>query len=103
MPLTNTIDRSQLQKIIAGLSEGVIIIESDQSITWANESALLMHGVETLDQLGTTVDEYRNNFVLRYRNNHLLTENQYPAERVIAGEAFVDVVVGGGAPPAPPC
>ena len=97
MPLTNTIDRSQLQKIIAGLSEGVIIIESDQSITWANESALLMHGVETLDQLGTTVDEYRNNFVLRYRNNHLLTENQYPAERVIAGEAFVDVV-GGAAP-----
>lgn len=91
--LTHTIDRSQLQKIIAGLSEGVIIIESDQSITWANESALLMHGVETLDRLGATVDDYRRNFVLRYRNNHLLTKKQYPAQRLAIGETFADVVV----------
>ncbi|MFX5355134.1 PAS domain-containing protein, partial [Acinetobacter baumannii] len=70
--MTHTIDRSQLQKIIAGLSEGVILIEPDQTITWANESALKMHGVEELAQLGTSVDEYRKNFVLRYRNNHLL-------------------------------
>lgn len=91
--MTETVDRSQLQKIIAGLSEGVIIIEPDQTITWANESALLMHGVEALDQMGTTVDQYRENFVLRYRNNHLLIGHQYPIERVIAGETFADVVV----------
>jgi PAS domain S-box-containing protein len=91
--LTESVDRSQLQQIIAGLSEGVIIIEPDQKVTWANESALLMHGVETLDQMGKTVDEYRENFVLRYRNNHLLIGHQYPVERVIAGETFADVVV----------
>ncbi|ERF82131.1 PAS domain S-box protein [Bradyrhizobium viridifuturi] len=91
--MTHTIDRSQLQKIIAGLSEGVILIEPDQTITWANESALKMHGVEELAQLGTSVDEYRKNFVLRYRNNHLLGKRKYPAERVVAGETFVDVVV----------
>jgi PAS domain S-box-containing protein len=79
--------------IIAGLSEGVIIIEPDQTITWANESALSMHGVETLDQLGRSVDAYRANFVLRYRNNHLLGDDQYPAERVTAGETFADVIV----------
>jgi PAS domain S-box-containing protein len=91
--LTETVDRSQLQKIIAGLSEGVIIIEPDQKITWANDSALLMHGVESLGQMGETVDQYRKNFVLRYRNNHLLIGHQYPIERVIAGETFADVVV----------
>ncbi|MBB3820788.1 PAS domain-containing protein [Xanthomonas arboricola] len=37
-------NRRQLQQIITGLSEGVILIEPDQSITWANEAALAMHG-----------------------------------------------------------
>lgn len=91
--MTHSVDRSQLQLIIAGLSEGVIIIEPDQRISWANESALLMHGVDCLDRLGRTVDEYRRNFALRYRNNHILEETQYPAERVITGEVFVDVIV----------
>ena len=38
-------DRSQLQQIIAGLSEGVILIEPDHTITYVNDAALLMHGV----------------------------------------------------------
>jgi PAS domain S-box-containing protein len=91
--LTHSVDRSQLQMIIAGLSEGVVIIETDQRISWANESALTMHGVDHLDQFGLTVNDYRKNFVLRYRNNHVLEEAQYPAQRVIAGEVFLDVVV----------
>jgi PAS domain S-box-containing protein len=91
--MTHSVDRSQLQMIIAGLSEGVIIIETDQRIAWANESALLMHGAQDLSQLGRTVDEYRKKFVLRYRNNHILDHKQYPADRVVAGEVFVDVVV----------
>ena len=32
-------DRRQLQQIIAGLTEGVILIEPDQRILWANEAA----------------------------------------------------------------
>jgi PAS domain S-box-containing protein len=91
--MTEFVDRKQLQMIIAGLSEGVIIIETDQRITWANESALFMHGVTNLSQLGRTVDDYRNNFRLRYRNNHILEQEQYPADRVVAGEVFVDVIV----------
>lgn len=91
--MTHTVERSQLQMIIAGLSEGVIIIETDQRISWANESALLMHGVDDLDQLGRSVDEYRKNFVLRYRNNHVLEATQYPADRALTGEIFLDVIV----------
>ncbi len=85
-------DRRQLQQIIAGLTEGVILIEPDQRILWANEAALAMHGVDSLEGLGADTGEYRERFRLRYRNNHPLQEGQYPAERLVAGECFSDVV-----------
>jgi PAS domain S-box-containing protein len=86
-------DRSQLEQIIAGLSEGVVLIEPDQTITYANEAALRMHGVQTPQELGRTVDEYRQNFTLRYRNNRPITPDAYSIDQVVAGEAFDDVVV----------
>jgi len=86
-------DRHQLQQIIAGLSEGVILIEPGQRIVWGNEAALAMHGVESLEDLGATVDAYRRRFRLRYRNNHILKKSDYPLARVIAGETFSDVTV----------
>ena len=86
-------DRRQLQQIIAGLTEGVILVDPDQSILWANEAALAMHGVAAVDELGSTVTEYRKRFELRYRNKHRLPEGAYPMDRVVAGEAFTDVVV----------
>lgn len=85
--------RAQLQQIIGGLSEGVILIEPDQSIVWANEAALAMHGAHTLEEMGETVSDYRDRYRLRYRNHHTITKGSYPADRVIAGERFTDVVV----------
>ncbi|KQP62274.1 helix-turn-helix transcriptional regulator [Methylobacterium sp. Leaf112] len=89
--MTVGVDRHELRQIIAGLSEGVILVEPDQTIAYANEAALAMHGAETVDELGETVDAYRERFALRYRNNH--TPNQYPMERVVSGERFHDVIV----------
>jgi PAS domain S-box-containing protein len=86
-------DRRQLQQIIAGLTEGVILIDPDQTIGWANEAALAMHGVEAIEELGADVTEYRQRFELRYRNNHKLGDGDHPMQRVLAGEAFQDVVV----------
>jgi PAS domain S-box-containing protein len=86
-------DRRQLQQIIAGLTEGIILIDPDRSIAWANETALAMHGVETPAELGDTVDDYGRIFALNYRNNHPLAPDQYPGARVLNGELFHDVVV----------
>jgi PAS domain S-box-containing protein len=86
-------DRRQLQQIITGLTEGVILVEPDQRIVWANEAALSMHGVADLAGLGADVDAYRARFRLRYRNNHPVQDGHYPMDRVIAGEAFTDVTV----------
>ena len=85
--------RTQLQQIIAGLPEGILIIDPDQTIAWSNEAALAMHGVKSLKELGSTVSEYRERFELHYRNQHKLPAGDHPMERVLAGEAFTQVVV----------
>ena len=91
--LTTETNRRQLQQIIAGLSDGVILLELDQTILWANEAALAMHGVSRIGELGNNAREYVERFNLRYRNNHTLTPEQYPISRVATGETFSDVLV----------
>ena len=91
--LRDSADLRHLRQIIAGLNEGVILIDPDQTILWANTAALQMHGVEAVEELGATVDAYRDRFRLTYRNNHRLSEDDYPIERVVSGEAFSEVVV----------
>lgn len=91
--LRETADLRHLRQIIVGLDEGVILIDPDQSLLWANDAALAMHGVKTMAELGATVDEYRARFQLRYRNNHRLEADDYPIERVVAGDSFSEVVV----------
>ena len=91
--LRKTADLRHLRQIIGGLDEGVILIDPDQGLLWANPAALAMHGVDRIDALGATVDEYRDRFQLRYRNNHRLKADDYPIDRVVAGDSFSEVVV----------
>src|SRR3982074_904986 len=70
-------DRRQLQQIIAGLTEGIVLIDPDRSIVWANETALAIHDVTTLAELGATATDYRKKFILKYRNHHDLPPKQY--------------------------
>ncbi len=86
-------DRRQLHQIIAGLTEGVILVEPDQRIVWANEAALAMHGAASLAELGADVTEYRERFRLRDTNHDPVRQGQYPIDRVISGEQFSDVTV----------
>jgi PAS domain S-box-containing protein len=91
--LTTETNRRQLQQIIAGLSDGVILLDPDQSILWANEAALQMHGVDKLADLGSDAKAYTKRFDLRYRNNHPVPPDSYPIARVAQGETFSDVLV----------
>ena len=92
-PQPPRINRTILQEVIAGLSDGVILVETDGTIAWANSAALEMHRVSAVEELGADAREYRRNFTLRYRNNHLLEEGQYPIERLLDGETVDDVTV----------
>jgi len=91
--LTTDTNRRQLQQIIAGLSDGVILLELDQTILWANEAALTMHGVSRISELGANAKEYAKCFALRYRNHHPVPADNYPINRVARGETFSDVLV----------
>ncbi|NEI74865.1 PAS domain S-box protein [Rhizobium lusitanum] len=86
--LRQQVDRRQLQQIIAGLREGILLIDPVEGIVWANECALALHGVDALEGLGTTAADYRQRFVLKYRNNHTLADDQYPIDRLLSGETF---------------
>jgi PAS domain S-box-containing protein len=85
--------RDEMEQVVQALAEGVIITEADHRITFANRAALTMHGVKQLHELGDTIGEYRQRFVLRYRNQHLVKPEEYPMERVLAGEVFDEVIV----------
>lgn len=87
------VDRKHLQQIIDGLTDGVMLLDPDRSIVWANEAAVVMHGCTHVEELGANATQYRKKFSLKYRNNHRLAAKQYPIERVLAGEVFSDVVV----------
>ncbi|MEH3147840.1 MAG: PAS domain S-box protein [Methylobacterium frigidaeris] len=91
--MTTDLDRSEQHQIIASLTEGVILIEPDHRIAWANPAALAMHGVGHLEDLGGSVDGYRDRFVMRYRNHHPHGLDRSPIERAAAGEIFEDVYV----------
>jgi PAS domain S-box-containing protein len=92
-PAPTPADREQLRQLVAGLSEGVILIERNRKLTWANTAACAMHGVQQVAELGRTLAEYRKRFELHYRNHHAVPARSYPLERALAGERFADVVV----------
>jgi hypothetical protein len=48
-------DRTQLQQIIIGLTERIPLSTRDQTIPWANDAALSMHGVGSIADLGATI------------------------------------------------
>jgi PAS domain S-box-containing protein len=86
-------DRRQLQQIIAGLSEGVLLFDTDGNIDWANPAGLAAYGVETLADLGRNEAAYFERFNLHYRNHHALRPGDFPIARLLAGEEFTDLIV----------
>lgn len=80
----------QLQQIIAGLTEGVILV-GNRKIKWANAAALAMHGVRRIKDLGSTPAGYRRRYQLAYRNNRPVESAKYPLER--SGESCDELTV----------
>jgi PAS domain S-box-containing protein len=82
----------QIQLITADSSDGVIMIDVNQRIRWANAAALAMHGVTTADDLGGTIDAYHSRFGVRFRAAPVV-DSKYSLDSVACGETFRDVVV----------
>jgi PAS domain S-box-containing protein len=87
------VDRRQLQQIIAGLSDGVLLFDTAGNIVWANRSATAAYGVEKLADLGKNEAAYFKRFNLHYRNHHALQAGDFPISRLLAGKPFSDLIV----------
>jgi PAS domain S-box-containing protein len=56
-----------IELVAAEVSEGIIILDNQEAIIWANAAALTMHGVNDQAALGQTIDEYHENFQVKFR------------------------------------
>jgi PAS domain S-box-containing protein len=91
--MTETVKRLHLRQIVESLSEGVILVEPDAKISFANKAALAMHGVGRLDELGTDISQYRRNYILRHRNNRIADGDHLDLDQVIASEDPEDITL----------
>ncbi|QAY78851.1 PAS domain S-box protein [Sphingosinicella sp. BN140058] len=82
-----------LEQLMAQLLDGVILIDLAGTILSANDAALRMHGVRTLEALGTTAEDYAQRFALRSREHRPLKHREYPLFRLLAGDSFPDLIV----------
>ncbi len=85
---TTALGRRTLQQIVAGMHEGVLLIEPAGPIVWANAAATAMHGCRTPEELGTTATAYRERFILHDAEARRLPAHGYPVARLLAGETF---------------
>ena len=83
-----------LREIVAGMSDGVILLDTHRHILWANPYALQMHGIDTVEALGATVDDYSARFDWHYREGSPgAGDGRSPMERLVAGDALEETVV----------
>ncbi len=83
-------DRTQLEAMIADLSTGIVMIDTDGTLLYANRMALQMHGVEKLSSLGQTSTGYKDAFELKDLAGVPLLPKAYPLERLLNGKTFTD-------------
>lgn len=82
-----------LEQLMGQLLDGVILMDPTGMILSANASALRMHGVERIEELGSTAEGYAERFTLRSADNRPLKHREYPLFRLLAGDSFPDLVV----------
>lgn len=79
-------DRRQLQQIVAALTEGIIVVELDGTLAWADETALAMHGASSLAGLGGSAEGYTRRFAVAYLGSPELTAADTPIMRLLRND-----------------
>ena len=90
---TPGLGRRQLQQVMANLSEGVVLLDTEGNILWANRAALDMHGCDTTEDMGRTAKGYADYFELRESGRRALKASQSPPARLAAGKPFDGLVL----------
>ena len=91
--LDQTSDKQQLEAIVEGLTEGVVLLGLGDTLRYANAAALQMHGVKRPEELGATVEEYKTKFKLLSLEGRAFPAGQQPLERLSTGDSFEAVTI----------
>ena len=87
--------RDQLEIILQGAADGIVVYSKNGQITYANEAAAHLTGYPSAASLlGTAVDSILTSFTLIDEQGHPFPLPQLPFRRVIAGEREASAVVG---------
>lgn len=86
-------DRVQLETMIAGISIGVITVDTDGTLQYANRAALAMHGVDDLASLGHTTKAYREQYAVQDLQGIPLPPSAFPLDRLLSGDSFDELLV----------
>ena len=86
-------EEADWQAMVADLSEGVVLITPEGRITYANNAALAMHGVQRLEDFGLSIEEFRERFIVQDGRHHRLGPAEDPMGRAARSESFADMVV----------
>lgn len=82
---------SPLYQLIEKMREGVILLDSDGTLRWANQAALAMHDVARIEALGPDITDYRQRFRPRFRSPH--EHNDALMTALLAGTPFNEISV----------
>lgn len=89
--LQDNTNRHQLQQLVTNLREGVMLLDTDGVLLWANHAALRMHGCSAPEALGVTTLDYRRRYLLRDMQSRRIGARGYPGARLAAGQSFTKV------------
>ena len=82
---------SPLSGLIEEMKEGVMLLDRDGTLHWANRAALTMHGASRAEELGaSSIETYHQRFQLHFRTPHDPAHS--PVFELLKGTPFDDVV-----------
>ena len=82
----------QLQLVTSESADGVIMIDINQQILWANAAALEVHDITSTAGLGQTIDDYHANFQVKFCGAQD-AQGKQSLDSVVCGESYREVVV----------
>lgn len=80
----------QFDAVLDSIHEGVVIADLKGNILTMNQSALSIHGYDSMAQVQQQLRQYLKTFELFDRDDSLLPYEQWPLARVLRGERFAD-------------
>jgi len=77
-----------MHRLVDQLTQGVLLLDINGNIVWANDAAAHLHGFNQHDDMLLTALQYQRQFDMRYVNHHKPGPGQHPLTRLANGKPF---------------